>query len=102
MSAFTSRMQTCLSFIESSIAANGIAPTMQEICAGVGLSPKSKAYAAALVRCLEERGAIRRVRIRDGKIARRGIVLIRSCCPHCGEALSPPSAAADTRGREAA
>lgn len=89
MSAFTQRMQDCLHFIESSVAETGISPTMQEICAGVGLSEKSKAYASALVRCLEERGAVRRVRMPDGKIARRGIVVIRQCCPHCGESLPP-------------
>lgn len=101
MSAFTSRMQDCLHFIETSIASNGIAPSMQEICAGLGLSPKSKAYAAALVRCLEERGAIRRVRIRGGKLARRGIVMIHQRCPHCGEAL-PADASFHTQTHEAA
>jgi SOS-response transcriptional repressor LexA len=89
MSAFTQRMQECLHFIEHSVAETGISPTMQEICAGVGLSEKSKAYASALVRSLEDRGAVRRVRMPDGKIARRGIVVIRHCCPHCGESLPP-------------
>ena len=89
MNAFTQRMQDCLRFIEHSMAETGISPTMQEICAGVGLSGKSKAYASALVRCLEERGAIRRVRMPDGKIARRGIVVVRHRCPHCGEPLAP-------------
>lgn len=100
MNALTSRMQDCLHFIERSVALNGIAPTMQEICAGIGLSPKSKARAAALVRSLEERGAIHRVRLCDGKVARRGIVLVRQRCPHCGETL--PSAADDSDKREAA
>jgi SOS-response transcriptional repressor LexA len=92
MSAFTQRMQDCLHFIERSVAATGVSPSMQEICAGVGLSPKSKAYASALVRSLEERGAVRRVRMADGKIARRGIALVRQCCPHCGERLAPGTA----------
>lgn len=95
MNALTTRMQDCLHFIECSIAQNGIAPTMQEICAGVGLSPKSKAHAAALVQRLEERGAIRRVRLRDGKIARRGIVVVQHHCPHCGESLPPNFPAPD-------
>jgi len=89
MSAFTQRMQDCLHFIENSVAETGISPTMQEICAGVGRSEKSKAYASTLVRCLEERGAVRRVRMPDGKIARRGIVVVRQHCPHCGEPLAP-------------
>ena len=92
MSAFTQRMQDCLHFIERSVAETGVSPSMQEICAGVGLSPKSKAYASALVRSLEERGAVRRVRMADGKIARRGIALVRQCCPHCGERLAPGTA----------
>ena len=75
------------------MAETGVSPSMQEICAGVGLSPKSKAYASALVRSLEERGALRRVRMADGKIARRGIALVRQCCPHCGERLAPGTAA---------
>lgn len=93
MSAFTQRMQDCLHFIERAVAETGVSPSMQEICAGVGLSPKSKAYASALVRSLEERGALRRVRMADGKIARRGIALVRQCCPHCGERLAPGTAA---------
>lgn len=96
MSAFTQRMQDCLQFIERSVAENGVSPSMQEICAGVGLSPKSKAYASALVRCLEERGALRRVRIKDGQVARRGIVLVASRCPKCGEALPPGVSAPET------
>ena len=104
MSAFTQRMQDCLHFIENSVAETGISPTMQEICAGVGLSEKSKAYASALVRCLEERGAVRRVRMPDGKIARRGIVVVRQHCPHCGESLVPGCSAPlpqpiETQGR---
>ena len=93
MSAFTQRMQDCLHFIERAVAETGVSPSMQEICAGVGLSPKSKAYASALVRSLEEHGALRRVRMADGKIARRGIALVRQCCPHCGERLAPGTAA---------
>jgi SOS-response transcriptional repressor LexA len=94
MSAFTKRMQDCLHFIERSVAENGVSPSMQEICAGVGLSPKSKAYASALVRSLEERGALKRLRMADGKVARRGIAVIRQCCPHCGEKLAPGTAVA--------
>lgn len=93
MSAFTQRMQDCLQFIERSVAENGVSPSMQEICAGVGLSPKSKAYASALVRSLEERGAVKRLRMADGKVARRGIAVIRQRCPHCGEKLAPGSVA---------
>ncbi len=89
MSAFTQRMQDCLQFIERSVALNGVSPSMQEICAGVGLSPKSKAYASALVRSLEERGAVKRLRMPGGKIARRGIAVVRQRCPHCGERLLP-------------
>jgi SOS-response transcriptional repressor LexA len=93
MSAFTKRMQDCLHFIERSVAENGVSPSMQEICAGVGLSPKSKAYASALVRSLEERGALKRLRMPGGKVARRGIAVIRQRCPHCGENLAPGCAA---------
>ena len=102
MSAFTHRMQECLHFIEHSVAETGISPTMQEICAGVGLSEKSKAYASALVRSLEDRGALRRVRMPDGKIARRGIVVIRHCCPHCGESLPPGCSPQTTQTQETA
>ena len=91
MSALTKRMQACLLFIERSIAETGISPSMQEICAGIGLSAKSKAYASMLVRSLEKRGAVRRVRMSDGKIARRGIVVVRLRCPHCGEPLASAS-----------
>lgn len=101
MAALTSRMQECLQFIERNVALTGIAPTMQEICSGIGLSPKSKARASTIVRALEERGLIHRVRLRDGKIARRGIVLVKQNCPHCGEAL-PSSAVDETEKREAA
>jgi SOS-response transcriptional repressor LexA len=104
MSAFTQRMQDCLQFIERSVALNGVSPSMQEICAGVGLSPKSKAYASALVRSLEERGAVKRLRMPGGKIARRGIAVVRQSCPHCGERLLPGSAPVhtDVESQEAA
>ena len=96
MSAFTQRMQDCLHFIERSVAETGVSPSMQEICAGMGLSTKSRAYAAALVRSLEERGAVRRLRMPDGKIARRGIAVVRQRCPHCGERLATGAALPET------
>lgn len=89
----TERMMECLIFIESHIAERGISPTMQEICAGIELSSKSKARAAQLVAALEKRGLIRRVRLPDGKVARRGILLVRQACPHCGGDLSVKAAA---------
>lgn len=96
MTATTQRMNDCLQFLKTRIAANGYAPSMEEICIGLGLSPKSKAYASAMVRCLEERGAVHVLRKPSGIPVHRGVTLVCHACPHCGGNLdqTPKPAAA--------
>jgi len=54
----TRRQSEALAFIAVFIAVQGYSPSYADICAGLGLSPRSKAAAHALVGRLVERGAV--------------------------------------------
>ncbi len=49
-----------LSFVKSRISETGVSPTYDEICRGLGMS--SRGYVANVMRRLEQRGAIVRMR----------------------------------------
>jgi hypothetical protein len=54
----TKRQSEALAFIAVFIALRGYSPSYAEICAGLALSPKSKATAHAIVHQLADRGAL--------------------------------------------
>jgi SOS-response transcriptional repressor LexA len=54
----TRRQAEALAFIAVFIAVQGYSPSYAEICAGLGLSPRSRAAAHALVHRLADRGAL--------------------------------------------
>lgn len=60
MITLTERQQDALRFITGYREANGIAPTLREIAAGLGLEGATAFTADWLVRQLEERGAVAR------------------------------------------
>ncbi|WP_420137870.1 LexA family protein [Sphingomonas sp.] len=68
--ALTPREHQALTFIAGYISDHGFAPTLVEICDGIGAA-RSRGRAHALVTQLEQKKAIRRVRGQD-----RGIVLV--------------------------
>lgn len=58
----TQAQARCLDFITSEIEARGAAPSVRELQAHLGLASTNNVH--RLLRCLEERGAIRRLRHR--------------------------------------
>src|SRR5687768_10101292 len=54
----TQRQSEALAFIAVFIAVQGYSPSYAEICGGLGLLPKSKATAHAIVHQLADRGAL--------------------------------------------
>jgi repressor LexA len=59
MISLTRTQANALAFIAHGIAENGLAPSYEEIGVALGLASKSAVH--RLVKCLEERGAIRRM-----------------------------------------
>ena len=57
--SLTTRQSECLAFIRATMASNGRAPSLQEICDELDLPSKSQVH--TLLTALEERGAIRRL-----------------------------------------
>lgn len=75
MMGLTKRQSEALAFIRGFIEAKGYAPRLTDICVGLGMSPKSKAAAQALVTQLVDRGYIARV---DGRACSISVVPERS------------------------
>ena len=90
----TPRQADCLAVIQKALGEGGIAPSFDEIAAQMHL--KSKSGVDRLLRALEERGFIRRLAYRA-----RGIELVKSLCPHCGNPVGS-TACRDSATRSAA
>lgn len=74
----TAAQSKTLDYIRQYIAEHdGLAPTVEEIRVGIGSGSKSSV--ARLLRCLADRGAIRRMSFRA-----RAIEIVDARCPHCG------------------
>lgn len=61
MIALTKRQADCIAYLRAYVAEHGCAPTLAEIAAHLGLSPKSKSLVNRMVGDLAERGLLRRV-----------------------------------------
>ena len=71
----TPRQHDLLKFIEAYTAKHGHGPSYEEMAAGIGLSAKSRIF--ELVKCLEQRGHIRKLPNHS-----RSIEVIRPCAIH--------------------
>lgn len=59
----TQRQKDLVDFIDGYQRSHGgVSPSFNEMAVGIGLAPKSKGRVYDMLRCLEERGAITRVR----------------------------------------
>lgn len=91
MYGLTDMQQRCKYAIAAGIEERGRAPTYSALRLALGLKSNSGVY--RLIHALEERGHIRCLRGRDGKLRTRAIEVIdvASTCPHCGEPLGSPA-----------
>jgi SOS-response transcriptional repressor LexA len=70
--------RACLDAIASYRALNGVMPSVEDLRVALALTSKSAVF--GLLRGLEERRAIRRLRQK-----RRAISILTQKCPHCGK-----------------
>lgn len=85
----TEQQASLLGFIEGWQYQFGFAPNFPEMAMFLGYSEKSKGAVHRHLKCLEERGYIRRLpkRARAIELLHQG-----SACPQCGHIISPAAA----------
>ena len=92
MTTITPKQNDLLAYLVTTMAANEVAPSLDEMAAYLGLRSKSAAH--RLLAALEDAGFIKREPLKA-----RAIEILRvprsmeniACCPHCGGHLIAPA-----------